>query len=87
MRAHNATACHGDKEGRDETMDARPPRGAVQRDPPRRGATAAHHPVTPQRGDIPQIVASDNEGLLGDHIHIFGNTPDLGKWGNSIPRW
>jgi hypothetical protein len=34
--------------------------------------------------DIPQIVAYDNEGLLGDHIHIFGNTPDLGKWGNSI---
>jgi hypothetical protein len=25
-------------------------------------------PVTPQRGDIPQIVAFDNEGLLGDHI-------------------
>ena len=41
-------------------------------------------PVTPQRGDTPQIVAFDNEGLLGDHIHIFGNTPDLGKWGNSI---
>jgi Beta/Gamma crystallin len=41
-------------------------------------------PVTPQRGDIPQIVAFDNDGLLGDHIHIFGNTPDLGKWGNSI---
>jgi beta/gamma crystallin len=41
-------------------------------------------PVTPQRGDIPQIVAFDNEALLGDHIHIFGNTPDLGKWGNSI---
>ena len=41
-------------------------------------------PVTPQRGDIPQIIAFDNDGLLGDHIHIFGNTPDLGKWGNSI---
>jgi hypothetical protein len=41
-------------------------------------------PVTPQRGDIPQIVAFDNDGLLGDHIHIFGTTPDLGKWGNSI---
>ena len=40
--------------------------------------------VTPQRGDMPQIVAFDNDGLLGDHIHIFGNTPDLGKWGNSI---
>jgi hypothetical protein len=41
-------------------------------------------PVTPQRGDMPQIVAFDNDGLLGDHLHIFGNTPDLGKWGNSI---
>ena len=33
---------------------------------------------------MPQIVAYDNEGLLGDHIHIFGNVTDLGKWGNSI---
>ena len=41
-------------------------------------------PVTPQPGEIPQIVAFDNDGLLGDHIHIFGDTPDLGKWGNSI---
>ena len=41
-------------------------------------------PVMPQRGDIPQIVAFDNDGLLGDHIHIFGNVPDLGKWNNSI---
>jgi Beta/Gamma crystallin len=40
--------------------------------------------VTPQPGDVPQIVAFDNDGLLGDHIHIFGNVPDLGKWGNSI---
>jgi len=40
--------------------------------------------VPPQRGELPQIVAFDNEGLLGDHIHIFGNTPDLGKWNNSI---
>jgi Beta/Gamma crystallin len=41
-------------------------------------------PVMPQPGEIPQIVAFDNDGLLGDHIHIFGDTPDLGKWGNSI---
>ena len=41
-------------------------------------------PVTPHPGDIPQIVAFDHDGLLGDHIHIFGDTPDLGKWGNSI---
>ena len=66
-----------------ETMDARLTRGAVEHHP-RCDATAAHHPRDPQRGDIPQIVAFDNEGLLGDHIHIFGNTPDLGKWGNSI---
>jgi hypothetical protein len=49
---------------------------AQQQPPPQR--------VTPQAGEIPQIVAFDNEGLLGDHIHIFGNVPDLGKWGNSI---
>jgi beta/gamma crystallin len=50
-------------------------------------ATAQQTPqqrVTPQPGEIPQIVAFDNEGLLGDHIHIFGNTTDLGKWNNSI---
>ena len=41
-------------------------------------------PVTPQAGEMPQIVAYDNEGLLGDHIHIFGDVTDLGKWGNSI---
>src|SRR5882672_9928056 len=40
--------------------------------------------VTPLPGEIPQIVAYDKDGLLGDHIHIFGNTTDLGKWGNSI---
>src|SRR5262245_25835785 len=34
--------------------------------------------------EIPQIVAFDNDGLLGDHILIFGNTPDLSKWGTSI---
>jgi hypothetical protein len=35
-------------------------------------------------GEMPQIVAFDNEDFLGDHIHIFGNMMDLGKWGNSI---
>jgi hypothetical protein len=35
-------------------------------------------------GEIPQVLVFDNEGLLGDHYHVFGNTPDLGKWGNSI---
>ena len=49
---------------------------AAQQQPPTR--------VTPHAEDIPQIVAFDNDGLLGDHIHIFGDTPDLGKWGNSI---
>jgi hypothetical protein len=41
--------------------------------------TPAQQRVTPPAGEIPQIVAYDKEGLLGDHIHIFGNTPDLGK--------
>jgi hypothetical protein len=41
-------------------------------------------PVTAPPGELPQIVAYDNDGLLGDHIHIFGNVTDLGKWGNSI---
>jgi hypothetical protein len=35
-------------------------------------------------GPTPQIVAFNNEDFLGDHIHIFGNMKDLGKWGNSI---
>ena len=35
-------------------------------------------------GDVPQIVAFDNENFLGDHVHIFGDMRDLGKWGNSI---
>ena len=35
-------------------------------------------------GDTPQIVAFDNEDFLGDHVHIFGDMRDLGKWGNSI---
>ncbi len=35
-------------------------------------------------GDMPQIVAFDNEDFLGDHVHIFGDMRDLGKWGNSI---
>jgi hypothetical protein len=35
-------------------------------------------------GPAPQIVAFDNEDVLGDHLHIFGTMKDLGKWGNSI---
>ena len=40
--------------------------------------------MTQGAGPVPQIVAFDNEDFLGDHIHIFGNMKDLGKWGNSI---
>ena len=40
--------------------------------------------VTPPPGEIPHIVAYDNEDLLGDRIHVFGDTTDLGKWNNSI---
>jgi hypothetical protein len=35
-------------------------------------------------GDIPQILAFDNQDFLGDHTHILGDMKDLGKWGNSI---
>jgi hypothetical protein len=49
---------------------------AAQQTPPQ--------PVTAPPGELPQIVAYDNDGLLGDHIHLFGNVTDLGKWGNSI---
>jgi hypothetical protein len=35
-------------------------------------------------GTAPQIIAFDNEDFLGDHIHVFGNMKELGKWGNSI---
>jgi Beta/Gamma crystallin len=34
-------------------------------------------PATPHPGDFPQIVAFDNDSILGD-------TPSLDKWGNSI---
>jgi hypothetical protein len=40
--------------------------------------------MRPSPDAMPQIVAFDNEGLLGDHIHIFGDVVELGKWGNSI---
>jgi hypothetical protein len=40
--------------------------------------------AVPSPGTMPQIVAFDNEDFLGDHIHIFGDMKDLGKWGNSI---
>jgi Beta/Gamma crystallin len=35
-------------------------------------------------GDMPQIIAFDNEDFLGDHTHVLGDMKDLGKWGNSI---
>jgi hypothetical protein len=59
-------------------MDPRLPRGPVLRD------ADSGPPVTVPSGELPQIVAYDNDGLLVDHIHIFGNVTDLGKWGNSI---
>jgi hypothetical protein len=46
--------------------------------------SATAEEAMPMVGDVPQIVAVDNEDFLGDHIHIFGNMKDLGKWGNSI---
>jgi hypothetical protein len=41
-------------------------------------------PVTAPPGELPHMVAYDNDGLLGDHIHSFGNVTELGKWGKSI---
>jgi hypothetical protein len=83
MRAATAAANGNKKERYDATMDTQCARSAVQCDTGG-GSAAAPHPRYPQSGEIPQIVACDNDGLLGGHIHIFGDTPDLGKWGNSI---
>jgi hypothetical protein len=63
-------------------MDARLLRGPVQRDAG--GCTADAVPTCALPGELLQIVAYDNDGFLGDHIHIFGKMTDLGKWGNSI---
>jgi Beta/Gamma crystallin len=60
------------------TVDAVSGGGPLPRDAG--GGPAVARPA----GEIPQIVAFDKEGLLGDHIHIFGDTADLGKWDNSI---
>jgi len=67
VRAHHTAACCGDKERHDETMDARPPRGTVQRDA---GGclAAAPNPRDPATWDLPQIVDFDNNSILGDHI-------------------
>jgi hypothetical protein len=48
------------------------------------GPPATAGEVMRSASDMPQIVAFDNEDFLGDHIHIFGDMKDLGKWGNSI---
>jgi hypothetical protein len=47
--------------------------------PPATAGEAMHSP-----GDMPQIIAFDNENFLGDHTHVLGDMKDLGKWGNSI---
>jgi hypothetical protein len=39
--------------------------------------------AAPLPGTMPQIVAFDNEDLLGDHIHLVGDRKALGKWGNN----
>jgi len=45
--------------------------------PPRPRATRA-------AGEMPQIIAFDGSDFTGDHAHIFGDMPKLGKWDNSI---
>jgi hypothetical protein len=44
-------------------------------------------PAAPQKapaGEVPQIIAFDKENFDGDHTHILGDMPKLGKWDNSI---
>jgi len=53
-------------------------------------ATAQQTPpqrVTPQPGEIAQIVAFDNEGLLGDHIHFLAIRPIWASGAIVSPRW
>ena len=40
--------------------------------------------AVPSSGPAPQIVAFENEDVLGDYLHLFGTMKDLGTWGNSI---
>jgi hypothetical protein len=35
-------------------------------------------------GEVPHIDTFDKKSFEGDHTHIFGNMPKLGKWNNSI---
>jgi Beta/Gamma crystallin len=46
------------------------------------GKSAA--PQTAPTGELPQIIAFDKENFEGDHTHIFGGMPKLGKWDNSV---
>ena len=50
-------------------------------------AQPAGTPAAPQKaatGGVPQIIAFDKENFAGDHTHIFGDMPELGKWDDSI---
>jgi Beta/Gamma crystallin len=49
------------------------------------GRLAAQPPrASRSAGEMPQIIAFDGSDFTGDHTHIFGDMPKLGKWDNSI---
>jgi hypothetical protein len=51
------------------------------------GAQPGGAPAAPQKApasEVPQIITFDKDNFDGDHTHIFGDMPKLGKWDNSI---
>jgi Beta/Gamma crystallin len=57
--------------------------GSVAAQPASRAGTPAAQQMT-AAGEVPQIIAFDKDNFEGDHTHIFGDMPKLGKWDNSI---
>jgi Beta/Gamma crystallin len=57
--------------------------GSVAAQPAQRAGTPAAQQPMPA-GEVPQIIAFDKENFEGDHTHIFGDMPKLGRWDNSM---
>jgi hypothetical protein len=57
--------------------------GSVVAQPTQRAGTPAAQQTMPA-GEVPQIIAFDKENFEGDHTHIFGDMPKLGRWDNSM---
>ena len=57
--------------------------GSVAAQPGQRARTQAPQQMAPA-GEVAQIIAFDKENFEGDHTHIFGDMPKLGRWDNSI---